>query len=343
MYKMNYLIRVDATPEIGLGHFMRCFALAQMLSARNNEVCFLINTKMQFAIDKIRNEKFSFDFLPENISLKMDSDFTVKYAKDKKADWIITDGYNFDASYQKYLKDNGFKLLCIDDIPKFHFYSDIILNQNLLAEKNFSYSCEDYTQKFLGTKYILYRKEFREIGDYKRNINDDCKNILLTFGGSDPENITTKFVNVFNNIAEEKLNIKIILGPGFQFKDILEKAISISTHNIEVFKNVNDIISFYKWCDLAVTSAGSTVWELSKLKTPMIVGVVAENQEKIAEELHNQGLAVSLGWYKSLSDKEILEKVKEVIYSKRIRENLKSKNDSLQFSSGIDELLLALS
>jgi UDP-2,4-diacetamido-2,4,6-trideoxy-beta-L-altropyranose hydrolase len=340
---MNYLVRIDASPEIGLGHFMRCFALAQMLAERNNEVYFLINTKMQFVVDKIRNEKFSLNFLPENISLKMDSDFTAKYAKENNVNWIITDGYNFDSSYQKSIKNGGFKLLSIDDIPKFHFYSDIILNQNLLAEKNFSYSSENYTQKFLGIKYILYRKEFREISDYKRIINDDCKNILLTFGGSDPENITTRFINIFNNISDKKFNIKIILGPGFQFDDILENAISNSSHNIEVFKNVNDIISFYKWCDLAVTSAGSTVWELSKLKTPMIVGVVAENQEKIAEELRNVGLAVSLGWFKCMSDIAILEKVMEVILSKKIRENLKSKNNSSQFSSGIDELLLALS
>lgn len=340
---MNYIIRVDATPEIGLGHFMRCFALAQMMAERNNEIFFLINTKMQFVIDKIRNEKFGLDFLPENILLNTDSDYTAKYAKENNADWIITDGYNFDTSYQKYLKDSGFKLLCIDDIPKFHFYSDIILNQNLLAGKNFSYSCEKYTKKFLGTKYILYRKEFREIGDYKRIINDDCKNILFTFGGSDSENITTRFVNVFNNISEKKFNIKIILGPVFQFEDILKNAILNSFHNIEIFKNVNEIITFYKWCDLAVTSAGSTVWELSKLKTPMVVGVVAENQEKIAEELQNQGLAVSLGWFKNLSDIEILEKVTEVIFSKKIRENLKNNNDSLQVSSGIDELLSALS
>ncbi|MCX6165451.1 MAG: glycosyltransferase, partial [Ignavibacteriae bacterium] len=147
---------------------------------------------------------------------------------------------------------------------------------------------------------------------------------------------------IINNISEIKLNIKIIIGPGFQFEDILKNAISNSLHNISIFKNVNDIIFFYKWCDLAITSAGSTVWELSRLKTPMIVGVVAENQEKIAEELHNQGLAISLGWFKNISEKEIMEKISEVFYSKKVRENLKSNNEGLQFSSGIDELLTAL-
>jgi spore coat polysaccharide biosynthesis predicted glycosyltransferase SpsG len=57
---------------------------------------------------------------------------------------------------------------------------------------------------------------------------------------------------------------------------------------------------------LALSAAGSTVWELAHLGVPALLVVVAENQRGNAEALHRLGVAHNLGDATTL-DGEVLE------------------------------------
>src|SRR4030095_2375161 len=72
---------------------------------------------------------------------------------------VVLDGYNFKTTYQQQIKSKGCKLVCIDDIHAYHFVADVVINHAPGIDAK-QYSCEAYTQLYLGTKYVLLKKIF---------------------------------------------------------------------------------------------------------------------------------------------------------------------------------------
>ncbi len=318
---MNFLIRADASFEIGTGHVIRCIALGQMLSEEKHNVIFVTNSSQQKVIDRIANEKFKVIKITEYDNLLKDSEYTAKYAKNNEIDLVITDGYKFETEYQTIIKNYGLKLMCIDDIAKCHYVSDYILNQNINAEKIFKYSCENYTKLFLGLRYVLLRREFRELRGWRRSLKNECKNILITMGGSDENNNTLKVLKAFEK-NDTKLSIKTLLGFTNVYIDSILNYMKESKHSIEVVQNSNNVVSLIKWCDLAVSASGSTVWELLKLNTPIVTGFTVENQIAINEQLKEKELAYSIGDINNIEIEELSNKLINVISDSGIREKL---------------------
>jgi UDP-2,4-diacetamido-2,4,6-trideoxy-beta-L-altropyranose hydrolase len=307
---LNILIRADANRDIGSGHLMRCIALGQMLQDKGHSVYFISKTLNKYFLGRLKKEVFNYFIIDDKLSLSDDAKKTIEAGKNISADWIITDGYVFTTDYQQEIKNSGFKLMCIDDMAKYHFVSDIILNQNLNAENIFKYSCEDYTKLLLGVENVLLRREYRNLKDYKREINSECKNILISLGGSDPENHTAKILKSLNHFYSYPLNIRILLGPDYAFKNALNELVKNSVHKIELLESQENLIPFIQWCDAAISSSGSIVWEFAVLGTPLIVIPIADNQEPIAEELSRRKSAVALKKEDEISNyTEIIESV----------------------------------
>lgn len=307
---------------------MRCIALGQMLQDKGHTVYFISKTLNKYFLDRLKKEKFNYLSIDDKLSLSDDAKKTVEAGKKISADWIITDGYVFNTVYQQEIKDNGFNLMCIDDIAKFHFVSDIILNQNLNADKLFKYSCEDYTKLLLGVENVLLRREYRNLKEYKKEINNDCKNILVCFGGSDPENHTAKVLKSLLQFDTIRLNIKILLGPDYAFRKEINELSENTFHKIELLESQENLIPLIQWCDAAISSSGSIVWEFAVLGTPLIVIPIAENQEPIAEELSIRKSAV------------VLKKEDEIShYTEIIRKTFLNTDSRRKLSGNISELV----
>ena len=85
------LVRVDASSEIGLGHFVRCFALSQMMKDYF-EIIFISKKIPKQSIDELVNCGFQLTLIDheESFFKMINSD-----------DLIVLDGYGFDLEYQK--------------------------------------------------------------------------------------------------------------------------------------------------------------------------------------------------------------------------------------------------
>jgi len=105
--------------------------------------------------------------LNKDISLKDDLNQLLDFSKEKKTDWIVTDHYGLDESYIKIIKQNNFKVLTFDDTAQMHYFSDIVLNQNINANK-LNISTEKNTKLLLGPKYALIRDELFRRNEKKK-------------------------------------------------------------------------------------------------------------------------------------------------------------------------------
>jgi spore coat polysaccharide biosynthesis predicted glycosyltransferase SpsG len=164
--------------------------------------------------------------------------------------------------------------------------SDIVLNQNLNAEKNFQYSCEEYTKLLLGKEYVLLRREFRKFISKPSYLNKEAKNILITFGGSDPENYTEKIINYLKLNVNNGLLIKAILGPNNVHQKRIEEFIRVNhIPNAEIIFNPEDLIKLFLWSDIVISSSGTIVWEVLRLNKPILLIPIADNQILNSKEL----------------------------------------------------------
>ncbi len=339
---MKFMIRADASTSIGMGHVMRCSALGKALMSNGEEVLFITNKESEAIISRIENMDFSVKIINAVGTLEDESKILSEMATEEGAEWIILDGYNFGTEYQRILKDAGLKLLSIDDIAEDHFVSDIVLNQNFNIEDILTYSREKYTQLLLGTKYVLLRKEFRDQIGWNRKIKEDCNNILVTMGGSDPFNITIKVLKYLDRMEEIDPKIKVVFGDSFKNDGEISRFCDKTRLNLEVHHNVSDMVSYIQWCDVAISAAGSTLWELSLFGTPMIIGIVAPNQEKYVGGILNSGGAVGIGWWKDVDYTEFKDAVMSVTADYEERQSLSRNCSGIVDGKGVDRVTSAI-
>jgi len=272
------LIRVDASIEIGAGHFVRQLAFAQLLIDERFDVYFFTKTTQKELINQAIEEGVHIQTLANSITIEADAQETVAYAKKINAHWVILDGYSFVTEYQQTLKDEGLKLLCVDDMAHCHFVADIVLNQNTTDGR--IYSKEPYTQLLMGPEFALLRREFR-LFESKKVIRNEIKDIMITMGGSDEKNMTETILKWLLRLPELKgVRCHIVLGSLNPHKDSIIALLSQSNLDGKIYTSLSakEMLNLMQSVDFAITAAGSTVWEYMKIGVPFIYTRLVENQ-----------------------------------------------------------------
>lgn len=113
--KLPLFIRCDASTQIGMGHLVRCSALAEMLKEKF-EITF-------FCKDIPASYKQGLKF---NITQILVEDDFLQHVNDQSI--VVLDGYHFKGSYQRSIKNLGAILVCIVDFPDYDFLADLIIN-----------------------------------------------------------------------------------------------------------------------------------------------------------------------------------------------------------------------
>ena len=327
----NIVIRADASPAIGSGHVMRCLALAQAWQDRGGTATFLAASVSPALKERIVSGGFGIRTVSGKPGSRGDATETAGYAKKGRARWIVADGYHFGTGYQKTLRGAGLSVLFLDDCGHAGRYvSDIVLNQNAYADRNMYTAREPYTRLLLGTNYALLRREFAQRPKRKHRIAKTAKKILVTMGGSDPDNVTGKIVRALQQIPKDRFSARVISGGDNPHRDSLRSQIAESPgHRIALLENVGDMAEQAAWADLAVTGGGSTTLELACMGVPMLVTEIAGNQEQNCAALGAAGAAVSLGRPTGRMEKDLPRAIQEILEDRDRRASLSEKAGAL--------------
>jgi len=308
MEKLNgkqLILRVDAGTQIGTGHLMRCLALTQAWNDAGGQVIFITACQVDGLLQRLRDEEFDIKLLSSTYPDTADWNFTRDILAGHPDTWVVLDGYHFDGVYQRRVREAGHRLLVIDDMNHLnHYYADIVLNQNLHAEK-LRYACEPCTRLLLGTRFLLLRREFLAWKEWAREIPEAARRVLVTLGGGDPDNHTLKLIHALQEVGTPDLEGVVVIGAGNPNASVLEKAAKQSHIPIRLVRDAKDMPELMARADVAISAGGSTAWELAYMGLPNLVLVLAENQREIAEELQVWGLGINLGQPASVTEREI--------------------------------------
>jgi UDP-2,4-diacetamido-2,4,6-trideoxy-beta-L-altropyranose hydrolase len=342
---MQLHIRADADGKIGTGHIMRCIALSQAWQDQGEKVMFISHCESDELKERIHREGFRFIALDNTCPNSSDLENTLSILKSEGGDqekWIVLDGYHFTPDYQKAIRDAGIHLLVIDDmnhLPLYH--ADILLNQNIYAP-DLKYHCDEDTTLLLGARYIHLRREFLKYQDVKHQIPDRAKNILVTLGGADPDNVTLKVIEGLELLNEPDIAVRIIIGPANPHQESVRNVLAAVHFESELLVNPPNMPELMTWADMAISAGGSTCWELAFMGVPSIILVLAENQSAVAEYLMNKKAVVNLGWFAESSEEHIRHACKTLIHDNILRSYLSEQSRMPISGQGVSLVIEAI-
>ena len=238
---------------------------------------------------------------------------------------IALDGYHFDEAYEHEVREAASGVLAVYDTDeRASFDVDVLVNQNLEAPA-LTYRVPGSSKVLLGTRFALLRPEFLATGFAPRVQPELATRILVTFGGGDPSNHTLTVMRALEEIDRDlhgDLSITVVIGAVNPNRTILEQAIASMNMSVQLAVDAGDMPELMRGADLAISAAGSTVWELCHLGVPTVVMVVADNQIGIARGLNAAGAAVSLGDARLLDVKRMAGAIRPVLQDRTLRASL---------------------
>jgi UDP-2,4-diacetamido-2,4,6-trideoxy-beta-L-altropyranose hydrolase len=337
------LFRADAGVAIGTGHVMRCLALAQAWQDAGGRALFAMAESTPAIHEKLLSEACAVFSIPVGSGTPDDARNTAALATEHDASWVVVDGYQFSAEYQHALKTAGHKLLFIDDYGHAaHYYADLVLNQNLPTNETLYRNREPQTRLLLGPRCCMLRREFRAWREWERDIRATGNRVLVTMGGSDPENVTAKAIEALSLIQGDDLEATVVVGGSNPRLELLERLAGKASHKIVVRSDVSNIAEWMSWADVAISAAGSTCWELCWLALPALLVDVADNQTPVARELDRRGCALHLGSSREVSAESIAAPLMRLLKSAEERGPLSRRSHELVDGEGAARVVSAL-
>jgi len=330
--KQKIFFRADGNSNIGMGHLVRSLALADMLKHDFECIflsrCLIPNFKNE--ADRVCSQVVDLDVI---VDKEDEAQYLVKNLISEK-DILVLDGYQFESNYQKAVYNNIKALVSIDDIHSCYFYSDVIINHSGHATKS-HYKNEDYAKLYLGPKYAIVRKPFREAQLLNKIVPDfNYKNIFLCLGGADPNNTTLEVINFieqFDNIN----SINVVIGPAFKFKLELENYKKVTQAQLNIFSNLssNEMVILMQKCNIAITSASTVSFEYLSVGGCLFLKKIAENQNEIYQYFVDNGLAFEIFDFSKINTFEIKASLnrQKVLFDGKAENRFKSIFKNLSF------------
>lgn len=309
-------IRADGNNQIGIGHVMRCLTVADALRECGEQVVFFLADQSCKELVKSRG----FDCcITDTAYDDMEAELPVLDGMLSKlqVDGLVIDSYFVTENYLEYLRKKAVTVY-LDDLERFEYPADILVNYNVFAKAEeypycVAYSPEkEYERKretliLAGPEYAPVRREFYES---RRMAEGAVKNILVTLGGSDSYNLSSKIAEQL--LARTTADLQVVCGPFNRHKEALY-GLAEQNPRVIIHENVKEMWALMGECDLAVSAAGSTMCELATMGIPAVTFSFVDNQKRIAEAFGARGAAVTVGHYEPETETDFLNNVSEVV------------------------------
>ena len=327
--KKKILIKADASHEIGTGHIYRGLSIASKLV--NHEVIFLLDEAQPLGIDIVKNNNYPYITHNSDKGEGPEADDKAKEEIIEKIveygpDIIINDILNTNSKYTKSLRDKGFFIVDFEDVGGGVKYAHLIfdaLYEHKIPLKNL----------YSGHKYYILKDEFY-YQSFKK-IDKEVKRILLTFGGTDPNNLTEK---VLESVLESKYenDIEIILGLGYNRKEEIQEKYK-DNERISIFENVKNMSEHMHNADLIFTSAGRTMYEIASLGVPCIC--LCQNERELTHIFGNTEHGfINLGLGSNLSKETIIQTFENTIDDYELRLEMNKRMGEVDLRHGFDNI-----
>jgi UDP-2,4-diacetamido-2,4,6-trideoxy-beta-L-altropyranose hydrolase len=333
----------EGSSQTGLGHLMRLLALGQAWFDAGGRVEALLGEAPEGIVRRYETEGFTVQRLsPTDPSHP--ADMLADILRQERSTRAGIDRPRIDDTDLARLGEAGARTLLVDDMALLKSYPvGLVLNQNIHADRN-HYPAASPAGFLLGPSYVVLRREFRTPLP-RRAIPDRGRKLLITFGGADPTGMTMRTVDAVLRLpasTRRHLEVRVILGAAYEGGGAPEAAAKDGGVPMIVERGVEDMVSRMSWADLAVTSGGSTVWELARTACPSLVIETAPAEPLLVAGLGRVGLFDRLGPADRLDDAVLRSAIEARLGDRRWRSEMASRGSQLVDGQGAGRVVDAL-
>lgn len=310
------VFRCDGNPSIGAGHVMRCLSIAAAAKEQGYACTFILaSDDFRERVEAAGHEAI----ILHSDYRDMQGELPVLEQKlqNEEVSAVFVDSYFPTEEYMRALSEichaANTALIYIDDLCAKPLVCDILIDYNIYGEKKQA----DYEALYakgarpvflIGSYYAPLRREFSNRPD--RKLVDTAREVMVSTGGADGEHMTLALVKALqeNPALLDFLTFHFVIGQLNGDYDEIAKLTS-GRKGIVLHRNVADMAGLMAKCDIAVSAAGSTLYELCALQTPTITYVLADNQVEGAEEFCHRGVMEYAGDIRSSGKEQLAAEI----------------------------------
>ncbi len=293
---MRLLLRCDGGPGIGVGHVVRCLALAEEAVTRGHEVSLLgrldsdVLRGIAAAVGPgLRLVDPGHEVPIERYALDHDVVHVDHY---ELAEGLLTD---LAVAAERAGRERPV-LSVLADGPWGARPADVLVDPSAGAERTPPLAPARWHLR--GTRFVALRRSVRDAEPAPRP--SDRLQVLVVMGGTDALGCAPLVVEALDRTAVP-MDLTVVTSPGT--RDRLEDQASGWGHGLaRPMPPVPDLPRYMAASDVVVTAAGTSTWELCSLGRPMAAVAVVENQRPGYEVLLGAGAATGLGTPGDLAD-----------------------------------------
>jgi UDP-2,4-diacetamido-2,4,6-trideoxy-beta-L-altropyranose hydrolase len=307
---MRFLFRVDAGPQLGLGHLVRCTTLAGRLRQAAHDVTFAGRYAGDAAAQLLRAGGAHVVELPlsplvpatpaspewRHPEPTREADATLDAIRGAGPfDWLVVDSYALDATWERAMREAAPRVMVVDDLANRPHDCDILLDQNFFrhAEGRYDGLVPDTCRTLLGPRYALLRPAFAAARAALAARSGELRRVLVSCGGHDGVGATRKALNAIEQAALGTLEVDVVTSRDNPDFDTIDE--QCRAHDGWRLHESADMAALMAQADIAIGAGGTMNWERAALRLPCVLISIAENQEPIARDLAAEGVCVYLG------------------------------------------------
>jgi UDP-2,4-diacetamido-2,4,6-trideoxy-beta-L-altropyranose hydrolase len=323
----NVAIRVDASPDIGMGHLRRCLTLGKQLYADGFVVQLICRACYDKNVEKLVKD-FNVTFFDQPEISYNHSDPQSQELWDAEAtlsiigrypscvSWVIVDSYQLSELWERTIAHAGHKILAIDDFRNRPHYADLLLSDTSNSfSKEMNGNKHDFYE-LVGSKYTLVDSEYAFIKESPISLLKP-KRILISYGGSDPTDETSKALEAVYFLRNHKKYqeylgiVDVVVGQVNTRPDMVIRSAG-EIDNVEVHLAPSSLANFLRKADIFLTAGGNSMVEALTMRKPCLVTVTSDNQALMVNQLVEKSAIISLGDHVQVSSDLIANALIEI-------------------------------
>lgn len=270
---MKILFRVDGGKEIGYGHFVRSFAVAQELQKRGHDVYWASSQLEKELAEILWRTGIGVISIRGDIGGVQDRKDLLSIVNCyNNPDWVFLDGYSFAEEYLIPLYVSRSLVATMDDMGRLKsYFAHLVVHTNSAT----SLRGQENTHFLYGPSFVPLRSEFLGVPNLiHRSLHRHpriARNLLLYMGSRDSEYTIRRIRDVLMPFGV-KLNIREVSSFG----------------DTQPWKLMT-------WADMAMSFGGSSVWELAYMGVPTIGVSRGEQEDVLLQNTSVRGITLNYG------------------------------------------------
>lgn len=330
------LFRCDASPAVGAGHVTRCLALAEALVDAGWRITFAVGRGTVAIVPAVGAKEFS---VIEVAGDTHDEPALLQNSVPGTIDLLVVDHYQRDIHFEEACRGWARQILVLDDATGRQHDCDFLIDAAASDRTIYAGGVPAQARLLLGPDYALMRRAFvaKRAEALRHHDGRPVENILVSFGATDPWNVTPVALDALAEMANE-FSITVALSSQAPHLDKVRDKLSGPMR----LRLDADMPALMAGADFAVGAAGVSTYERAVLGLPSLIVTVADNQRGIMKIVTEAGGAIDAGPFDPTLAMRLLPIMQKLVAEPSARIRMSRVAASLVDGRGAQRLLVAL-